>query len=320
MKSWALALYDNDEVREVAPEETCHNEIAAVFRWIHLDGQEADTLAWLKEHGGVPETVLIALTAVETRPRTEQVGSGTLVNLRGLKDDPDATGDPLVSIRLWTERGRVITVSFRRMGGLDELRKEMEGGAIRDPGDLISRLAVIITRRLDPVVADLGDRIDDCEVTLDTTRTFEMRKTIAAARSQAIAYRRFVVPQRMALERIAELDANWLEEGDRLHLREAADRFARMGEELEAVRERSALLHEQITDLRAEQIDTRTLLLSIAALVFLPLTFLTGLLGMNVEGIPYAHEPWAFAAVVGLCAMIATVITAYFVYTHWTQR
>src|SRR5690606_26919345 len=119
-----------------------------------------------------------------------------------------------------------------------------------------------------------------------------MRRTITRVRSDAIQYRRFVAPQRQALERLATLDAGWLEEEDRLHLRDAADRFARMTEELEAVRERAALLHEQLTDLRAEQIDTRTLIISVVALVFLPLTFLTGLLGMNVAGIPYAHAPW----------------------------
>ncbi len=52
-------------------------------------------------------------------------------------------------------------------------------------------------------------------------------------------------------------------------------------------------------------------------MVFLPLTFLTGLLGMNVEGIPYAKEPWAFWGVVGVSAAIAVVITGYFIRRHW---
>jgi zinc transporter len=69
--------------------------------------------------------------------------------------------------------------------------------------------------------------------------------------------------------------------------------------------------------LRAEQIDSRALVISIVAMVFLPLTFITGLLGMNVDGIPYAHEPWAFDAVTGACAAIAAAVTIYFVRRHW---
>ena len=118
--------------------------------------------------------------------------------------------------------------------------------------------------------------------------------TITEVRSEAICFRRFVAPDRDALHTLPGLDFDWLAEDDRLHIVEAADRFARMAEELEAVRERAALLHEQITDLRAEQIDQRALYISIVAFIFLPLTFITGLFGMNVEGIPYAHTAWSF--------------------------
>ncbi|PNB44645.1 zinc transporter ZntB, partial [Pseudomonas sp. FW305-130] len=86
-------------------------------------------------------------------------------------------------------------------------------------------------------------------------------------RVAAIGYRRFLQPQRAALEKLAALPCDWLHDDDRLHLSSAADRAARMAEELEAIRERSALMHESLTDLRAEQIDSRALLISIVALI-----------------------------------------------------
>src|SRR3546814_1486080 len=79
-----------------------------------------------------------------------------------------------------------------------------------------------------------------------------------------------------ALEKLAALPVDWLHDDDRLHLAAAADRVARMAEELDSIRERAALMHEALTDLRAEQIDSRSLLISIVALVFLPVTFITG--------------------------------------------
>jgi zinc transporter len=197
------------------------------------------------------------------------------------------------------------------------MRDRMRDNEFRDPGDLIAALAMKITHQLDPVVAELGDKVDDCEVTLAEEGGFVMRREIAQARSKAISYRRFIVPQRQALEDMSALQTAWIEDDDRIHLREAADRFARMGEELEAIRERSALLHEQISDMRSEKIDQRSLVIAIVALVFLPLTFLTGLLGMNVDGIPYAHQPWAFGAVTAICLVIAVVITLYFALARW---
>lgn len=320
MNRFAIELEDDGRGHEVDPGAACaRRSVPARFVWIHLDGREEETLGWLKEHGGVPESVVYALTATETRPRSEAIGEGALINLRGVAE-AEAGDDKLVSIRAWVERGRGISVGFRPLAGLDDLRAQMEQGKIKDPGDLISRLAIEITKRLDPIIADLGDLVDDCETALDPDHAFETRRRIVGARSEAIVYRRFVAPQRVALAQLAELDADWLEQDDRLHLREAADRFARMTEELEAVRERSALIHEQLTDLRSELIENRALLLSVVALVFLPLTFLSGLLGMNVDGIPFAHEPWAFAAVCGLCLVITVAIGGWFVAHHWFRR
>lgn len=320
MKHWAYTLGADGRGHEVDAAAACNGH-AGAFTWVHLDGADDDTLAWLKQHGGMPESVAHALTAVETRPRSEAIGDGALVNLRGpAAEGGEGIDDRLVSIRAWLEQGRVLSVGYHHMAGIDRVRAEMEAGSIRDPGDLVSHLAVIITKEIDPVIADLGDLVDDCETMLEPDQAYDTRRQIARARSDAIVYRRFVAPQREALTRLAELDAPWLDEDDRLHLREAADRFARMAEELEAVRERSALIHEQLTDVRSEQIERRGLTLSIVALVFLPLTFLTGLLGMNVDGIPFAHEPWAFGAVCAISFAVAGAITTWFVAERWFRR
>jgi zinc transporter len=169
-------------------------------------------------------------------------------------------------------------------------------------------------------VAGLGDCLDQIESGLEEAKNlFRHRTTITKVRSEAIAFRRFVAPDRDALLTLAALDFEWLSAEDRLHIKEAADKFARMTEELEAVRERAGLLHEQITDLRAEQLDQRGLELSVIAFIFLPLTFITGLLGMNVEGIPYSQHPWAFWGVVAICIAIAVAVAIYFLWRHWLR-
>ncbi len=317
MNQFAYVREADGKVREADAGAACTSQVAeGRFAWIHLDGKADDTFAWLHDHGNLPDTVAYALTAIETRPRCEPIGDGALINLRG-PAGKDVEGDPLVSIRLWADKGRLISVSYRQLGGLDEALDRMKAGGIKDPGDCIALLAMLITKRIDPVVTDLGDLVDDCETALDPKNAFETRRKIAAARSDSIVYRRFVVPEREALTKLAGLEVDWLEESDRLHLREAADRFARMAEELESTRERSALIHEQLTDLRSELIENRALLLAIVALIFLPLTFVTGLLGMNVKGIPFADAPWAFDAVCLFCVVIAVAITAWFALAHW---
>jgi zinc transporter len=285
--------------------------------WVHLTTSNDHAKAWLGGEAELSPYVIEALTAAETRPRCDAVGPGAVINLRGLSSEALSDSDPLASIRIYAHQGCVFSVTRKPLNALEEVRKEIKTGELRDPGDLISAIAQQITEELDPVVAELGDWLDDCEEKISGRAAFQLRRQVNQVRSRAIGYRRFLFPQRIALEKLAALPGDWLADDDRLHLSSAADRAARMAEELESIRERAALTHETLTDLRAEQLDERSLIIAIVAMVFLPLTFLTGLLGMNVAGIPFAHEPWAFAGVTILCVAIATAITAYFVLRKW---
>lgn len=318
MSSFAI-IVGAEGAEQLALEDGIARLDGAQLAWLHLHGISEATRSQLGDGLGLPDLVVGALTAVETRPRCDGIGDGALINLRTLAPERTTDADALVSIRVWTERGRIVSVTRHHIDGLDRMRTAMLGGLVRDPGDFVAMLADAITDDLDPHIAALGDMLDDCELMLDARRAFALRRDIARVRAEAIEYRRFVAPQRQALERLAALDCAWLENDDRLHLRESADRFARMAEELESIRERAALTSEQITDLRAELLDTRSLWISIVALIFLPLTFLTGLLGMNVDGIPFAHERWAFWGVVGVCAALAAGTFAWFMRSRWLR-
>lgn len=287
------------------------------FVWVHLNTIDAEAQHWMRDKAGMPDYIVEALTATETRPRCEAMGSGAYLNLRGRSSVVMTSSDLLASVRIFATAGKVLSVTRKPMIALDQVVAEMRAGQLKDPGDLIAEFAIAITAELDPDVADLGDALDDCETDLNADRVFELREKVTRVRATSIGYRRFLAPQRAAIEKLAALPAPWLHDDDRIHLASAADRAARMAEELESIRERSALMHEQLTDLRAEQIDQRALLISVVAMIFLPLTFLTGLLGMNVQGIPYAQAPWAFDGVVLVCALIAVAITGYFVRQHW---
>jgi len=317
--SCAAILVGDGPARDIASEEAALYS-GPGFIWVHIDAGTDEELGLLRGNG-IPDVAANALVATETRPRCDRIEEGAIVNLRGPAAEELDNSDRLVSIRMWIRRGKVNSVTRRPLAATAAVAAQMEAGRILDPGDLVAAFARAISKQLDPEVALLGDTLDDYESELDDSRAlYRLRSSIAKIRSDSIAYRRFVAPNRDALLTLADLDFEWLAEEDRLHIREAADRFARMTEELEAVRERSALLHEQLTDLRGEQMETRALLISIVAFIFLPLTFITGLLGMNVEGIPYAQSPWAFWGVVAFCVLTGALVLGWFMWRHWLRR
>jgi zinc transporter len=316
--SCTALLVGDGPARQVTAEE------AAAYRgpgfvWIHVESEdERERSALLGPD--IPDVAANALIATETRPRCDRIEEGAILNLRGPGPGEARDSDRLVSIRMWVRRAKVNSVTRYPLAATPAVVEQMKAGLINDPGDLVAGFARTISRQLDPQVAALGDELDDCESALEPRQVWRLRSIIARVRSEAIAFRRFVAPDRDALLTLAQLDFEWLADDDRLHIREAADRFARMAEELEAVRERAALLHEQITDLRAEDLDQRSLLISVVAFLFLPLTFITGLLGMNVEGIPYAHTHWAFWGVVVFCVLLGAVVLGWFARRHWLRH
>ena len=322
--------YHGGTVEQVPPEQiaerlnrnTLSAEEAGDFLWLHVEANGASADQALGRLAlDLPPTVQRALTAVETRPRADLLGDGVLLNLRApcAQTVEDGASDPLVSIRLWAHAGMLLSVAFRPSAVLPDIAARFRAGQLHDPGDVIVAIAQGTAEAVDPVVAALGDDLDTLESDVGPNTPFALRRRVTQLRSAAISYRRFVTPQRLALDRLATLPLGWLDEGERAAVREAADRFARMSEELESVRERAAVVHEELTDLRAEKIDSRSLQIAIVAMIFLPLTFITGLLGMNVDGIPYAHHPGAFWTVTALCLAIAVVIAGWFVVRGWSR-
>lgn len=300
----------------LADVEHARAPVEGEFTWVHLDGSDGACLTWLNAGAGLPETVVDALEAMETRPRATPLEHGALVNLRGLAVHDDETADELVSVRLFAERGRVLTVSYHPLLALGDVIACVEAGSVRDPGDVIAAFADAITARLDPVVAALGDRLDDLEGRFAGGDT-SLRSDLGAVRREAVEYRRFLLPQRDALLRLPTGDFPWLAEDDRAHIREAGDRAQRMAEELDAVRERAGVLSDQLTDQRSDMANQRMLLLSIVSAIFLPLTFLTGLLGMNVEGIPGAHHQRAFEVVAAVSVTLGVAMVLWFRHRRW---
>lgn len=318
MNGFAL-LSHNKATRELSDGKPYAVE-GADFLWEHYERANEADIALAIKRADTPDIVMGALIASETRPRCEQIEDGALINLRGPAMDPAPDGDSLVSIRAWVHGNRVISVSRRPLAATNRVATLMRAGEIADPGDLVAALSRAISSSMDPEVASLGDEVDDCESELEAGNIYQLRRRIATIRSQAIAFRRFIAPNRDALLSLASLNVAWLADDDRLHIREAADLFARMAEELEAIRERAALLHEQLTDLRAELVDQRSLMIAIVAFIFLPLTFITGLLGMNVTGIPFAQQEWAFWGIVAFCVIVGLGVLGWFGMRHWLSR
>jgi len=294
----------------VDPDEACRAGpiMETGFLWAHVprETDEGQDFLWRL---GLDSHIVDALTAQETRPRCTVHGDGVLLILRGVNLQPGAEPEDMISVRFWIEHGRIIGAGRRTLHAIEDLIDALaRGQAPSTPGEFIARLALRLADRAEPAVSDLNEALDDLEeAAIEGDVTPAKRKDLPRIRQKAIALRRFMLPQRDALTTMEIEDLDWLADRDRSRLREAAERVTRLGEELDAIRDRAQVVHDQFIDQRAEAMNRNMLILSVVTTIFLPLGLVTGLLGINVAGIPGAESNHAFLVVCGLLAVIAAV-------------
>jgi zinc transporter len=114
-----------------------------------------------------------------------------------------------------------------------------------------------------------------------------------------------MAPQREALQTLQRKSVSWLTDDHRAEFTEIADQLTRLLEDLETISQRATIAYDEHTKVMAEQLNRNMYLMSLVAAVFLPLSLFTGLLGINVAGIPGADSRLAFAVVCALLIVLA---------------
>ncbi len=278
--------------------------------WIHLDRTDPAACAWVRNEAGLDAIASEALLEEETRPRLAVGADGRLlVILRGVNLNPDAQPDDMISLRGLFTAERAITLRSRRLVAIQEIRDELAAGrGPRTPGDLLVSIASGLVGLQAPVVDAMEEVVDGVEQELVDAQNHTMRARISEFRRKAIGLRRYLAPQRDVLVRLSTERLPWLDDLQRARLREIAERQTRLVEELDSARDRAAVAQEELAARLAEQLNRNMYVLSIVAAVFLPLGLLTGLLGINVGGIPGEGDPRAFVFVCVLLVALAGLV------------
>ncbi len=279
--------------------------------WVHLDSTHPYTHHWLSHQAGLDTISVEILVSTETRPRVLCTSSNIILLLRGVNLNPRQDLEDMVSIRIYLDRNIIITTRKRPLLSVSDLCGEIESGlGPHDTVELLIALNNSLNRRMADVLEDLDDTVSELEETVMESKNFLIRTQILDIRRQASIIRRYLAPQREALQNLQLAQHKYLSAKHLQHLRESNDKLIRIIEELDITKERSTMLQEELSNKLAEQMNSRMYLLSLVALIFLPLSFLTGLLGINVGGMPGIENDLAFTFVcVGLLLLfLCTVI------------
>lgn len=287
--------------------------------WVHLNANCPEAAEWARSAAFLPPGAVEALFAVETRPRMTRYDSGVMVNLRGVNHNPGAEPEDMVSLRIWADAKHVVTARRRLVKAIADVRDIIEKpkSGPKSPGDFVALLASRITTAIEPYVEEVTDAIDELEDIALEEHSRSVRTRLGQSRRIAVQLRRYIAPQRDAINGLSLSDVTLFDQRSRVMLRETSDAVTRMTEEIDSARERAMILHEQIMDQRSEEMNRNMLILAVAAAVFLPMQFIVGLLGINVAGIPFAQSPLAFWGVFVVSLLTGAGLFGFFKARGW---
>jgi zinc transporter len=290
-------------VEEVAHDRAASTPPAKGFFAVVGNSGTPEFRLWLREHLG--EVQAESMTAPDVRARCTVVEDRATIVLRVVRRDQDPEDIKRQAVTAWLEKGRVIIATRAHLPELFGIPQwQQSRHAPVSPADFVARMGLRAADRLEPLIEHVGDVLDELEEEILSDRIPELSARLTRARRIIITLRRMVWPQRDVLNTLEIEDLSFFTPRDRARLREASGRTGRLGEELQSLSERAALVHEQINDARGERMNRTMLVLTSVTVIAMPMTVVSGLLGMNVAGIPFAQLPEAFWFVVlGLAAL-----------------
>jgi len=287
------------------------------FAWLHFNLTDVRARDWLARCGLLPPDATEILLAADSRIRLERVADGLAGVLGDLHHDFDADPESIGLIRLYAKDGLLITGRRHPLKAIDRLRREIEAGAsVRTSIALLAHLFEHLAETFESLIGEIADQIDAIEDRVLAERFHEEGGELGRMRRLMSRIRRHLNAERHALAGVVPRLPGWSDDSDAAELRSALGRLDSLGQDLDLLYERGRILQEEIGNRLGEATNRNLYVLSIVTTIFLPMTLVTGLFGINVGGMPWIQNGFGFWWVV--LGMGATAIAAILL-LHWRR-
>ena len=293
------------------------------FTWYHFEGDMSDAATWLTTRFQLDPLCVDALCDELTRPRIFSGPNEELV--KTFRAPIGEAGDAMeyASVRSWVGANFLVTVSRVNIPMLSAMRDKLlkQSKDIGSPLQLLWRICDTTAEQLTDHIVAIDERITDFEDEWELHNHIK-KEDLHTIRQKMSRIRRFLIPQLEAFQKFAYMVENinvpkrdvkriksqWLE---------TVNMLMRNTEVLNENQDRILILQDTLFQQKTEVSNNIMYLLSVVAAFFLPTTFITSLLGINVNGIPESEHPWAFAVVCGVLAGIMAIQWVLFRRWKW---
>lgn len=287
------------------------------FVWVHLDGNQKGARKWLEEKLGLSVYCIRPLLEKHVEARFTQMEGGSLLIVRGPNSPKEPDASDLRSVRMWLSNNTLVTVSLRTIPAVEETFEDIQTADTSNN----TTIALLILRRclapLQSFVQELMEDTDSAEDRLLGPGENPKDTELVETSRQAIYLRRHLTPMRAAITEFLQFPPSKLEAGEEDRWRAKESQLRVMVEDIDLIRDRVAIIRSHMEALDSRELNKRLYIFSVIALIFLPLSFITGLFGINVGGVFWADNPYGFTYFCAGIGVATTALVGLLRWLHW---
>ena len=318
-----LISYNQDELSEIH-DQPIASMLAAIrtdsVNWLNLDGlKDTAVIDEIGNHFNL-HNLLVEDLVTENAPKAEEYDNYLFFTLKMLHSIKDGKIEyEQVSFVL----GGNYLLSFQEKRGdfFDEVRTRLRSNQswIRKTKSdyLLYRLLEIVISRYYSVLEDIGDRIENVEEAILHTTDGSGFRNIQKIKKELIYLRKALYPLRDALNKITRGESDFVKQESLRYFSDLHDHVIQLTSTLDTYRD----LTTSLMDIHMNSMNTRMnevmKVLAIISTVFMPLTFIVGIYGMNFDHMPELRWTYGYGAVMATMLVIVVVMVLYFRHKKW---
>ncbi len=295
--------------------------------WINIDGlHQIDILEKLGACYGIHPLVLEDILS-DQRPKIEDYDDYIFIVLKMLyynENGDEDLGDSKIDfdqVSIILGPNFIISFKEKEVDVFNPLRDRLRTskGRIRKQGADYLAYSMIdaIVDHYFVIMEKLGDRFEDLEDAVVANPEPGILPDIYNLKRDMLFLRKSVWPLREAISKMQRMDSHLVSEATKIYLRDVYDHTIQVIENIETFRDMSASLLETYLSSLSNKLNEVIKVLTIISTIFIPLTFLAGLYGMNFRYMPELESTWGYPAVLILMMLVVVTMLTYFRKKGW---
>jgi len=290
--------------------------------WINLDGiHQLDNIEKIGEHFKIHPLVLEDIMNTGQRPKMEDFNDYLFIVLKMLSYDEEENETKTEQVSLILSSKFVLSFQESEGDVFDPVRERIRSdrGRIRKMGVdyLAYSLIDAIVDNYFMVLEKIGERIEDIEDELVKNPTPEVLHTIHRLKRELIFLRKSVWPLREVISRLERWESPLIDKSINIYLRDVYDHTIQVIDALETFRDMLSGMLDIYLSSVSNRMNEVMKVLTIIATIFIPLTLVAGIYGMNFKNMPELESSWGYPMVYAVMLAISAVMLIYFRRKKW---